>query len=223
MENLKLFENFLNNIISISTDENEIDLKTSKIEVKLYENTNRQLITKYKNRLNLFVNGIKISGNKPFKIVYKCLSCNFINEINSYKKFLEKLNGDHLQYCVHCFQKLDINGMKSIRSKMMKGYLKGTKFKNKQEKIKKELKFDDLSEQQKNNFWLIHYTVDEWKEFIKKFEVVKINNFDVNEIEYIPFVPCHNQSFFSSKIKFENKMYKINEVWCKCKICRKII
>lgn len=221
MENFELFENFLNNIISISIDEKEVDLKTSKIEIKLYENTSRQLITKYKNRLNLFANDKKPCCNKQFKIVYKCLSCNSINEINSYKKFLGKLNGNHLQYCVHCFQKFDVNNMKDVRRNALTGVPKGTKFK--QEKNKIELKFDNLSEQQKNDYWKNHYTVEEWKDFIEKFGVVKINEFDVNEVEYIPIVRSYNQALFSSKIKVEDKEYKIKEVWSRCKNCRTFI
>lgn len=212
---------FLNNLTVYL---NDIIIDTSRLEIKNVETiTQNKFQTKFQDSVNhLFIDGIKVKNSDKLKFEYKCLTCGEINKISSYKRFKSKINNLNFQYCVHCFQKYDVNNMNELRKISLTGKKKSEVKFAKEKPVKNKVDFNDLSDEEKSYYWEKHYTVDEWKSFVKDFNVKFVNDINVNEIEYIPYFPSNNQNKFSSKIKYNDQVFGIMSVKCQCKICGNI-
>lgn len=159
-------------------------------------------------------------------VKYRCITCNEICEFNSYKRFITKLNSVTGKYCIHCVQKYDEetklwrhNMLKNVDlHKLVKGQLHFSK-KQKQIKLSPIEIYNKFSEQEKQYYWEKHYTIDEFNKLIADFNITKINNIDINEIEYIPITHSNNQQYITSRIKYKNQLYSIKTITCKCKFC----
>lgn len=212
---------FLNNLTVYL---NDIIIDTSRLEIKEIETISQNKFqTKFQNLVNhLFIDGIKVKNSDKINFEYKCLTCGKINKISSYKRLISKINNSNFQYCVHCYQKNDVNNMIEIRKKNLTGKKKGEVKFAKEKPVKNKVDFNDLSDEEKSYYWEKHYTIDEWNSFIKEFNVKFVNDINVNEVEYIPYFPTNNQNKFSSKIKYNGQLFGIISVKCQCKICRNI-
>lgn len=212
---------FLNNLTVYL---NDIIIDTSRLEIKEIETISQNKFqTKFQNLVNhLFIDGIKVKNSDKINFEYKCLTCGEINKISSYKRLISKINNSNFQYCVHCYQKNDVNNMIEIRKKNLTGKKKGEVKFAKEKPVKNKINFNDLSEEEKTYYWERHYKIDEWNSFIKEFNVKFVNDINVNEVEYIPYFPTNNQNKFSSKIKYNGQLFGIMSVKCQCKICGNI-
>lgn len=107
-------------------------------------NNNKPESIIYNQKYNLFINDVKCSTTKKFYIQYKCITCGSLNQINSYKRFICKLqNKNTICYCVHCIQKYDVFGYNKLRSNILSGVSlkKRKKFNLKKKEKKNELCF----------------------------------------------------------------------------------
>ena len=188
-------------------------------------NNNKPESISYNQKYNLFINDVKCSTAKKFYIQYKCITCESLNQINSYKRFICKLqNKNTICYCVHCIQKYDVFGYNKLRSHILSGVSlkKREKFNLKKKEKKNELCFQNESKDFQEDYWKRNYTKQQWDSFVLNNNIVKINQHYLDQIiQFMPHQRCFNQMKFSPKIRTKENIQPIKQVYSVCENCNK--
>jgi len=159
----------------------------------------------------IYLNNIELTRKqlKEYKVQYLC-RCNRHIKIVLYK-FITKRNLN----CKHCLQ-----------DKTFEKYSLPYKHKKYNEplwetKNYKELKFDNCSDDFKNEYKSLHLSDKEFYEYLQYIEKLNDKNVKDYNIIYYFAVPCKNQKLFIPKISFDNgkTLEKINEIELKCNYC----
>lgn len=203
--NLKLF---FNNIIELKINNINININTINFNI-------------YNKKYHLFINNKKYINKKNniFYIKFRCVSCNSIVENNVYKRFINRINNNNIIYCKHCTQKFNID-MKKYRSENLKNKPLGTKYKKINNVIFNPLLyFRELSLEDKELYWKRNFKYYEWKNFIKTFNIIKVNNIKIENIKFIPISKTNNQYKISNKLFYNNNIITIKNLISKCELC----
>lgn len=203
--NNEIFDILAKHIIKIYICDEEI--KFNNVEIKYIKSKFSQTYSR-----TLFIDGIKISGNKRkcCKVVYKC-RCGRENKI-----YLTKYLGKNKIVCQHCLQdRLFDDHLETKPYDIIKGV-------RKRKEKDKPLKFEEMPKEFIDNFNKKNISPNEFYNYLP--HLYKINNETIQDklsnIIYKLF-PTNNQHKFSYKISFDNgKTFNaIKSMKIKCSIC----
>lgn len=200
----EFFDILLNSIIKIEDLDNN-KIRYSKLEVKHVKSKH----SKTHSWILFIDNNPCTSKKRNYKITYKC-RCGAIHTI-LLRKFLSKTQ----LRCQHCLQDKNFGGIGSNNPNRPPKQIK--------EKIIKDFQLE--TDEFKNNYFEKHLTSTEFNNWLSK--IYQINDIVLNDdirnnITYIPYHPCNNQSKYTSAIQIGNKIFSIKSIYLKCDICGKV-
>jgi len=222
----------INNIIKITENDNNILIDN--IELKFLSN---KYSAKKKNIWQIYINNINITKKSKFIFIYKCYSCNNINIISA-TQLLRKIRNGSIN-CVVCRNLIDEKREK--QSIFMKGNTINSKniennniiddnevSKNK-EKIsitnlhdESIIKFNNMDEEFKKEYFKFHLTIDEYKKLSKN--IISFCNgkyTNIKEYIYWEIYSSNNQMIFTSIIfdPINNTIFKPHQPILLCDSC----
>ena len=211
--NKEFFEILVKHILKIF-DENDNEIFFNKLEIK---EEKRKYSSKIAKLLYIDNNCISCKCQRKYKVLYKC-RCGRENKI-----LLTKYIHKSKLVCQHCLQDRSFDYYSNTKPYSI---IKGLR--NKKEcKQNKDLIFENMSEDFKNDYKRKHLSKNEFFKYLPYIYQINnhiIENNNLDNIKYLEYYPTNNQFKFTSKISFDNGLtYEtINQIKLKCSICNKI-
>tara|TARA_B110000037_G_C17116112_1_gene503791 strand:+ start:1235 stop:2398 length:1164 start_codon:yes stop_codon:yes gene_type:complete len=236
MYNVDNINKLLNNIIKIvyKKDNSEFNYKSITCSKIIHKNSNLVNNKRFTNKsiYRMFIDGVLIKKNNPFRVHYKCINCDRVN-ISNLNNIIRKINKNQskCKMCVNlCFIKRikQSNYMKSTFSKY--GII--TKKTKKKSKISTDNfiknsnnEFEEMDHDYKNDYFNKHLTIVEFnniKSRIISFQKDKFTN--MSDFIYCPTIRIFNQTYFNPYFLDKNRNVLEKTIYIKftCEKCNNI-
>jgi DNA-directed RNA polymerase subunit RPC12/RpoP len=219
--NINDINNLLENVVEITYKNNE-KLIYNKLEFKKikhkYSNTKQELY-------RIFIDNNCISRNNPYRVSYKCITCNKVIIVNL-NNLVRKMN-KNIKGCIMC-RNLDIT-KRNNQSNFMKnsfsvfGKIKSKKTKKEkltvEEFLEKSIEeFEEFGDDYSEKYFNKHLTSEEFDIYKNKIISFQNDKFtDINNFKYCPIVKIFNQTYFNPYLLDKKRMVLEKPIYLKFK------
>lgn len=170
-----------------------------------------------------FIDGKVIKKNNGFKVAYRCITCNRLNDV-ALNNITRKMNRG-MVFCASC-RNLDEDKRRRQRETLFNTLSNPDERRQvsvpmKDRLLQDETAFDDMDEEFKEHYFRRHMDRQEF-EYIRSKIVCVGNNVDISELEYYPCVSVSNQVRFNPHLydPKEDALVKFHDICVKCDSCQ---